>query len=155
VAPDYRRPVPVTDPTAAPEVAVPTIVVDYLVYVVVLNLFVQFVPDVITESFSVSLLTAALLLVVLHVVTLVKKPLEARFAGSTVGAGKVVAGLALWLVLVGSKFLVLELTDRLFGDRVSLGGFFSVTALIVLLLFARSLVRDLASRAERATPPGR
>jgi hypothetical protein len=137
----------VSDPTDAPRVAVTPLVLDYLVYVVVLNLFVQFVPSVITESFSVSLLTAALLLAVLQVVTMVKTPLKVRFKASSVGAGKVVVGLCLWLVLVGSKFVVLELVDLLFGDRVSLGGFVSVTGLILALLFARDLARRLAATA--------
>jgi hypothetical protein len=133
----------VPDPTEPSGVAVPAVVADYLVYVVVLNLFVQFVPEVITESFAISLLTAALLLVVLHVVSLAKTPLLARFRVSSVGTGKVVAGLALWLVLVGSKFVVLELVDALLGDRVSLGGFLSVTALILVMMFARELARRL------------
>jgi hypothetical protein len=142
----------VSDPTDAPGAGVPPIVADYLVYVVVLNLFVQFFPKAITESFSVSLLTAALLLLVLHVVTIVKTPLKARFKASSSGAGKVLVGLTLWLVLVGSKFVVLELVDLVFGDRVSLGGFFSVTGLILVMLFARDLVRSLLARAPVATP---
>lgn len=145
-------PVIVSDPTDAPRAAVPAIVADYLVYVIVLNLFVQFLPSAITESFSVSLLTAALLLLVLHVVAMVKTPLKARFTASPSRAGKVLVGLALWLVLVGSKFVVLELVDRVFGDRVSLGGFLSVTALILVMLFARDLVRHLLARAQTATP---
>lgn len=142
----------VADPTDAPRAAVPPLVADYLVYVVVLNLFVPFVPSAITESFSVSLLTAALLLLVLHVVAMVKTPLKARFRASSSGAGKVRVGLALWLVLVGSKFAALELVDRVFGDRVSLGGFLPVTVLILVMLFARDLVRYLLARAPVATP---
>ena len=49
----------------------------------------------------------------------------------------------LWLVAVGSKFVVLKIEDVVFGDAVSLGGFFSVTALIAALLIARALVRRL------------
>jgi hypothetical protein len=44
---------------------------------------------------------------------------------------------------VGSKFVVLELVALLFGDRVSLGGFFSVTGLIIVLMLARFGVRTL------------
>ena len=47
------------------------------------------------------------------------------------------------MVLAGSKFVVLTLEDLIFGDAVTLGGFFSVTALIVVLLLARSGVRRL------------
>lgn len=142
-----------TGPTDAPRVTVPLVVADYLVYVVVLNLFVQFVPKAITESFSVSMLTAALLLLVLHVVAMVKTPLKARFKASSQGTGRVLMGLALWLLLVGSKFVVLELVDWVFGDRVSLGGFLSVTVLIVVLLFARDLVHRLLARAPVGTLP--
>jgi hypothetical protein len=56
----------------------------------------------------------------------------------------------LWLTLVGSKFVVLQIEDLLFGDRISLGGFFSVTALIVVLLLARAGVRRLLEPADVA-----
>lgn len=141
-----------SDPTDARDVPVPPVLLDYLVYVVVLNIFVQFVPQVITESFSVSLLTAALLLLVLHGVTMVKVPLKTRFKTASSRTGKVLLGLTLWIVLAGSKFVVLALVDRLFGDRVSLGGFLSVTGLILVLLFARDLVRRTLATALATTP---
>ena len=55
----------------------------------------------------------------------------------------VLAGLLLWLVLVGSKFVVLELVAFVFRGQVYLGGFFAVTGLIILLLLARKGVRWL------------
>ena len=39
----------------------PAYVIDLFVYVVVLNLAIEYVPSVISESFTLSLLTAALL----------------------------------------------------------------------------------------------
>lgn len=44
------------------------------------------------------------------------------------------------------KFLVLEVVALVFGDRVSLGGFFSVTLLILALLLSRAGVRRLLRR---------
>jgi hypothetical protein len=55
------------------------------------------------------------------------------------------AAVALWAVLFGSKFLVLEVVALAFSDRVSLGGFFSVTLLILALLLSRAAVRRLLS----------
>lgn len=121
----------------------PVDVVDVFVYVVVLNLAVEYLPAVITETFTVSLFTAVLLKVVLEVVVAGKDRVKARFKAATTPVGKVLAALLLWLLLVGSKFLVLELVALLFGDRVSLGGFFSVTALIIVLMLARAGVRRL------------
>ena len=117
--------------------------VDVLVYVVVLNLFIQYVPRVITETFTLSLLTAILLKVILEVVVFAKNRVKARFKAASSPRGKVLAGLLLWLVLFGSKFLVLEAVNLVFGSRADLGGFLSVTLLIVTLLIAQAGMRAL------------
>jgi hypothetical protein len=122
-------------------------VVDLFVYVVVLNLFVEYLPKVLVESFTLSLLTAVLLKAVLEVVVVVEKRVKARFRRAATGVRKVIAAVLLWLVLVGSKFLVLEVVDLVFGSRVSLGGFIPVTLLIIALLLARAGVRRLLQSA--------
>lgn len=53
------------------------------------------------------------------------------------------AGLLLWLLLISSKFVVLEAIALLFGDSVRLGGFWVVTGLIFALMLARRGVRWL------------
>jgi len=121
----------------------PAHVVDVFVYVIVLNLAIEFVPSVISETFTMSLLTALLLKLVLEAVLAAKERLKRRFAAATTTGGKILAGATLWLVAVGSKFVVLELIALLFGDSVSLGGFWSVTGLILALLLARAGVRLL------------
>lgn len=121
----------------------PADVVDVFVYVVVLNLAVEYLPAVISETFTVSLLTALLLKVVLEVVVALKNRVKARFRAATTPGGKGASALLLWLILVSSKFVVLEVVALLFGDMVSLGGFFSVTGLIILLMLARAGVRRL------------
>ena len=116
----YRDHVPDQDEDAAeglePQLA--AAVVDVFVYVVVLNLFVEYLPQVLSETFTLSLLTAVLLK----------------------------AAVLLWVVLFGSKFLVLEAVALVFDARVSLGGFFSVTLLILALLLSRVAVRSLLQR---------
>jgi len=121
----------------------PEDVVDVFVYVVVLNLAQQYAPQVITESFSMSLLVAVVLKLVLEAVLAVKGWARRRFAAAQTPVGKVVGVLTLAVILPGSKLLVLEVVDVVFGDAVSLGGFFLVTALIVALLLARLGVRQL------------
>ena len=118
-------------------------VVDVFVYVVVLNLFIEYLPQVLSESFTLSLLTAVLLKAVLEVIILAKDRAKARFRAASGPGGKVVGGFLLWLVAFGSKFLVLATVDLVFGDRVTLGGFFSVSLLIIVLLVARAGVRRL------------
>jgi hypothetical protein len=125
-------------------------VVDVFVYVTVLNLAAEFFPAVIAESFLVSLLTAIVLKVTLEVVVAVKDRIKGRLRTARTPWGKAAAAGLLWLTLVGSKFVVLQIEDLLFGDRISLGGLFSVTALIVVLLLARAGVRRLLEPADVA-----
>lgn len=129
-------------------------VVDVFVYVVVLNLFVEYVPAVISETFTLSLLTAVLLKAVLEGVVVVKNRARARFRSARHALGKVGSGLLLWSVLVGSKFVVLKAVDLVFGDAVSLGGFASVTGLIVTLLVSRAAVRHLLGDLDVAPVDG-
>ena len=133
-----------TEAASPPRRAVsPADVVDVFVYVVVLNLAAEYVPLVITETFTLSLLTALLLKLTLEVVVFLKNRAKRRFKAATTVPARVFAGLLLWLILVGSKFVVLELVAVVFSGSVKLGGFFSVTGLIIVLLLARAGVRRL------------
>lgn len=139
-----------SDPTAAPSLRNPRIaaaVVDLFVYVVVLNLFVQYFPNVLVETFSLSLLTAVLLKLVLEVVVVVEHRVHARFRQAKTSVGKVITAVLLWAVLIGSKFVVLEVVNLAFGSRVDLGGFVPVALLIITLLLARAGVRMLLQAA--------
>lgn len=138
-------------PTASRQAWVRAAIVDLFVYVVVLNLFIEYFPAVISETFTLSLLTAVLLKGVLELVVAAKYRVRARFRAADSAAGKVLAGLLLWGVMVGSKFLVLKAVDLVFGSSVSLGGFVSVTLLIITLLLARAGVRRLLD-VEQAEP---
>jgi hypothetical protein len=126
----------------------PADVIDVFVYVVVLNLAIEYVPSVISEGFTLSLLTAVLLKVALEVVILVKEQILTRLRAATSPRGKLAAAVSLWAVAAGSKLVVLELVDLVFGDAVSLGGFFPVTFLVLVLLASRNAVRSVLIRKE-------
>lgn len=116
---------------------------DVFVYVVVLNLAIEYVPAVLSESFTLSLLTAVLLKIALEIVLRLKGRILTLFHAATSRRGKLAAAAALWVVAAGSKLVVLALVDLVFGDAVSLGGFLPVTLLVVALLLSRSAVRRL------------
>ena len=127
-------------------------VVDVFVYTVVLALFVQFFPEVVTESCAGTKLTAQL-----H-----KGGLEhgggvqnAQLRGIREGSPwrRVLSGAALLLVLPGSKILVLEATALVFRGDVHLGNFLQVTLLVIVLMLARAGVRKIvAPEPERDDP---
>jgi hypothetical protein len=137
------------EPPETIEPYVAATVVDIFVYVVVLNLFVEYFPLVLSETFTLSLLTAGLLKGILEVVLAAKNRVKRRFRQASTPVGKAVAAFALWILLFGSKFLVLEAIDLVFGASVSLGGFISVSLLILVLLLSRALVRRLLQRPNR------
>lgn len=85
----------------------PADVLDVFVYVVVLNLAIQYLPAVISETFTLSLLTAALLKVTLELVLLIKGVVLARLRAATTRPGAVISALMLWVVAAGSKLVVL------------------------------------------------
>ncbi|CAB5038036.1 unannotated protein [freshwater metagenome] len=116
---------------------------DAFVYVVVLNLAVQYVPSVISETFTFSLLTAVMLKVALEAVIFLKSKILIRLRAATTRSGRWAAAAILWVAAAGSKIVVLELVDLVFGDAVSLGNFVSVTVLVVALLVSRGAVRHL------------
>ena len=81
----------------------PADVIDLFVYVVVLNLAIEYVPSVISESFTLSLLTAGLLKVALELVLLLKGRIITMLRASRMRAAKAAAAVALWAVAAGSK----------------------------------------------------
>jgi hypothetical protein len=113
--------------------------------VVVLNLAVEYTPSVISESFTLSLLTAALLKIALELVIVLKRRIITRLRAADTRRVKLAAAGLLWVVAAASKLVVLELVDLVFGDAVSLGGFVSVTLLVVALLASRGAVRRLVA----------
>lgn len=124
-------------------VARPAEVIDVFAYVVVLNLAIQYVPDVVSETFTLSLLTAVLLKVTLELILHVKGVVLSRLRRATTRSAKAMAALLLWVVAAGSKLVVLWLVDIAFGGSVSLGGFIPVSLLVIALLAARAGVRRL------------
>ena len=121
----------------------PADVVDVFVYVVVLNLAAEYLPQVITETFTLSLLTAVLLKLILEVGVALKDRVKGRLKAATSLTGRIASGILLWALLVGSKFAVLEAVSVAFQGQVQLGGFFAVTGLILALLISRAGVRRL------------
>ena len=114
---------------------------DVLAYLVVLGLFVQFFPAVISESFTLTLLTAILMKLALEVITWAKKRAKLRFKRADSVLARLISIGTLVLLLPGSKFAILWLTEFVFGGAVKLGGFFAVTLLIVVLMLSRAAVR--------------
>ncbi len=105
---------------------------DILIYVTVLNLFVEYNPVKIIDSFTVSIFTAILLKVLLEIILAFEHKVADVFK-----ANKVLKIFSIWLILFSSKFLILEFVNLFFGQHVALGKFWDVFLLAFTLLFVR------------------
>lgn len=130
-------------------------VLDVAVYAAVLAAFVHWLPQVISESYGLTILTAIMLKVVLEVVLALKKRILGNAKQATSRPARVGNVALLALLMPGSKFVVIELTALLFGDAVRLGGFWAVTGVAISLTIARLLVRRAVESFSAATTTSR
>ncbi|MFN2150540.1 MAG: hypothetical protein ACK2T5_03010 [Anaerolineales bacterium] len=68
--------------------------------------------------------------------------LEHRVANA-LKAYKVLRIFFVWLILFGSKFLILEIVDIVFGEHVELGKFLDVILLVIALMVAREVFQQI------------
>jgi hypothetical protein len=114
-----------------------------LVDLAVLNFFDEFWEPVVIESFAISFLAAALLQVLLRL-TLHLEHLTADYFHKKGGKGaKGKRLLASWLVLIVSKFVILEAIDIVFGDRVLFGGIIPFIVVVVTIIVTEAALSKI------------
>jgi hypothetical protein len=106
-----------------------------LVDLAVLNLFIEYWEDVSASSFTITLLAAVLLQVLLKLTIALEHRVAAFFKAKQGGFAKFMRFFSAWVVLFGSKFVILEALALAFGDRLRFGGpFHGIVALIVVVV---------------------
>jgi hypothetical protein len=105
---------------------------DILIYVIVLNLFVEYNPLMTIDSFTLSIFTAILLKILLELILTLEHKVADVFKNR-----KGLKVFFIWLILFGSKFLILEVINFVFGEHVQLGKFWDIFFLALTLLLAR------------------
>ena len=106
-----------------------------LVDLVVLNLFVEYWEDVSASSFTVTLLAAVVLQVLLKLTIVVEHRVADFWNARPGGFSKFMRFFSAWLVLFGSKVVILEALSLAFGGRLYFGGPFNgIVALIVVVV---------------------
>ena len=123
---------------------------DVLVYIVVLNLFVEHASAVVIDSFSISILTAVLLKLMLDALLGVEHRVSRYFAGKQGRVFRALGPLSVFSILFFSKFLILEVVNFVFGDHVSLGHFVEIAAIIISMIVASRVLRAIYVRLGRS-----
>jgi len=127
-----------------------------LIDLTVLNLFDEYWQHVVVESFTISILAAILLQVLLKATLAVEHKVAAYFSARPGAFARFLRFFTAWLILFGSKFVMLEAIDFAFGDAVEFAGKFhgviTFIVVVVVMLAAEEVTvriyRRLAKSAE-------
>lgn len=112
---------------------------DVLIYIVVLNLFVEYNPKIVIDSFTISILTAILLKILLEIILRFEHRVAEFFKSRPGRLSNFLRIMSTWIILFLSKFLILEVVDIVFGDHVELGKFLDVIILVIALIVTREV----------------
>lgn len=132
-----------------------------LIDLVVLGLFAELSPKVYVESFSIALAAAVVLQILLKLTIAAEHRVLARFKGKSGAAWTTTKFFVAWLILFGSKFVILEALTLVFGDRVRFEGIFHgivwLIIVVVTMVIAEELVvrfyRKLGAESSRGVAP--
>ena len=107
-----------------------------LVDLVVLNLFVQYWGNMVSaSSFTVTLIAAVILQVLLKLTIVCEHKVAAYWNAKPGGFAKFMRFFTAWLILFGSKFVILEALVLALGDHLKFGGpLHGVVVLIVVVV---------------------
>ncbi len=115
-----------------------------LIDLTVLNLFDEYWDNVTIDSFTVSILAAILLQVLLKITLKIEHRIGEYFNQKPGTSAKVKRLLSAWAVLFGSKFIILEVVNIAFGDRIlfsgPIDGIVAFIIVVVVMLAAEVLV---------------
>jgi hypothetical protein len=120
-----------------------------LVDLVVLGLFDQYTDRVFVESFTTMLLAAVVLQFLLKGTIAIEHWVAGHFKGKVGGAWKTLRFFCAWLVLFGSKFVILEALDFAFGDAVQFEGIFHGIVWLIIVVVTMVVVEELVVRLYR------
>lgn len=115
-----------------------------LVDLAVLNLFVEYWDHVSAESFTVTLFAAVVLQALLKLTIVLEHRVAAFFNARQGAFAKFMRYFSAWLVLFGSKFVILEALTFAFGDGLRFTGPFNgivaLIAVVVAMLAAEAAI---------------
>jgi hypothetical protein len=106
-----------------------------LIDLTVLNLFDQYWDLVSIHPFSISVLAAILLQILLKATLMLEHRVAAFFSSKPGSFARFMRFFTAWLILFGSKFVMLGAIDFAFGDAILFGGpLHGVVSFIVVVL---------------------
>ena len=123
--------------------------VGILIDLVVLNLFAEYSPKVVVDSFTTSLLAAVVLQALLQGTIAVEHTVMHYFEGKAGAAMKFAKYFCAWLVLFGSKFVILEALAFLFEADLQFHGIWHGLITLIVVIVAMLAAEEFVVRIYR------
>ena len=120
-----------------------------LVDLAVLGLFAEYWEHVVVGSFTVMLLAAVVLQVLLKLTIVLEHHVAAFFNARPGGFNKFMRFFTAWLILFGSKFAILEALAFAFGDRLHFGGPWHGIVVLIAVVVALLAVEAILVKVYR------
>ena len=120
-----------------------------LVDLVVLGLFNEYSDKVFVESFTVMLLASVVLQLLLKATIAVEHKVAAYWKAKPGGFNKFMRFFCAWLVLFGSKFVILEALSFAFEESVRFEGVFHGIVWLIIVVVTMVIVEELVVRLYR------
>lgn len=120
-----------------------------LIDLVVLNLFAEYSDKVMVSSFTMSLLAAILLQLLLKLTIALEHRVGAFFKNKPGALMTFLRCFCAWLVLFGSKFVILEALSFALGDSVRFAGAFHGIVWLILVVVTMLVAEEVVVRIYR------
>ena len=120
-----------------------------LIDLTVLNLFDEYWDWVTVDSFTISVLVAILLQILLNLTLALEHRVAAHFQARPGTSAKIMRALSAWLILFGSKFVILFAIDIIFGSRILFGGPYHGVVTFIVLVITMLIAEELILRFYR------
>jgi hypothetical protein len=121
-----------------------------LVDLLVLGLFAEYWEHVVVTSFTIMLLAAVLLQILLKLTIALEHHVAAFFNARPGGFNKFMRFFTAWLILFGSKFAILWALALAFGDRLRFGGPFHGVVVLIAVVVAMLAVEAVLVKVYRS-----
>ncbi|MBQ0719709.1 MAG: hypothetical protein KBT88_05380 [Gammaproteobacteria bacterium] len=121
-----------------------------LVDLTVLNLFNQYWEHVYIESFSISLLAAILLQLLLQITLVIEHKVASFFQGKEGLKHKLGRGLSTWAILFVSKLVILQAINFAFGNSVLFTGPIHGLVAFIIAVVAIIVAEQIITRIYRS-----
>jgi hypothetical protein len=120
-----------------------------LIDLVVLNLFNEYWDHVVIGSFTISLIAAFMMQLLLKATMWLEHRVAGYFNARQGALSKFMRYFTAWAILFGSKFVILEIINLTFGDEVHFGGPMHGVVAFIAVVVGMVVVEELVMRFYR------